>query len=762
MKFSIITPCKADDLERLSQLKANLESQTFKRFEWIIACNDFNNYFQESDFPTQVVPYKPDTIGAARNAALDAAIGDYIVFIDADDFLMPNAFKNLNHMTPRNASTIIDLNHYKTYETQAAFLKDLEINQRPADSLPDWGGKKKRKPRTHSLNLMPADLKHLGLSKKADRWLTNKYNIYSGETRYDQLSGQLVLAGKVIERQFLLDTEVRFDTENDLYSDIQFMMGILNYSKRMVKVNEPQYITVYHNDPINDPSNAQLVRNDRWQLMVAAWIDGYQNLTNDRFKLAFAEYTLKRLNRYLYNSILSQRDSIGDVDTTLHVVSNYLQLIDKRALSSVNIVSRKIINALINQNYKLAKRLMVSLVFERNARTLLRSHGRGITKQLYQSVFTRMPIQSNVIFYESFLGRNYSDNPKYIYEYIQKHYPGKYQHVWSASTPMVSESLDGQPDTTVVKRFGFKYMYYLATSKFQVFNLRQPRWFVKRPGTKLLSTWHGTPLKRLVFDIDNVVNATPMYKRNFYEQSRQWDYLIAPNQFSADVFSHAFMYPQSKMIKSGYPRNDILNAPDRDQRAIEIKQRLGIPLDKKVILYAPTWRDDERASGNEYKFQLRLNVAKLRENFGDDYVMILRTHYFITDRIDTTTFGDFVYNESNYQDVSELYLVSDILITDYSSVFFDYSILKRPILYFVYDYDNYAKVLHGFYLDMQKDLPGPLLKTNDELVDAIKNIDQIKQKYAQRYQKFDQRFDAWENGNASEQVVNVLLNDSNN
>ncbi|MEJ6400708.1 bifunctional glycosyltransferase family 2 protein/CDP-glycerol:glycerophosphate glycerophosphotransferase [Nicoliella lavandulae] len=760
MKFSIITPCKVDDLPKLDELKANLESQTFHQFEWIIACNGFDNHFEETQFPIQVVSYQPNTIGAARNAAIKAAVGDYLVFIDADDFLLPDAMKKLNYMTPRNEDTLIDLNHYKTYETQQAYLKDLAINEHTPDFLPDWGGRKKRKPRSYALNFTSDNLKHLNLNKKQQHWLKNKYKVYSGETRYASLRKQLVLAGKVINRHFVNAHHLQFNELNDLYSDVQFMMAVLNSTKRVVLIQQYQYIMVYHNDPINDPSNAQLVRGDRWQKMVSAWIDGYQNLTNAEFRLAFAEYTIRRMNRYLYNAILSNADSIDNVDATLNIVSKYLNLIDKRAFKSVNVLSRRILSAIADHQFGVAQKLMASLVFGRNAHRIVKKRGRGITKALYQLVFTHLAVKPNVIFYESFLGRNYSDNPKYIYEYIQKHYPGKYQHIWSASDPQVKDALKDQPDTRVVKRFGFKYMYYLATSKYQVFNLRQPRWFVKRRGTKLLSTWHGTPLKRLVFDIDNVVNATPMYKRNFYEQSRQWDYLIAPNQFSADVFSHAFMYPQDKMIKSGYPRNDILSAPDRDQKAIEIKKRLGIPLDKKVILYAPTWRDDERASGNEYKFQLKLNVAKLRENFGDDYVMILRTHYFITDRIDTSTFGDFVFNESNYQDVSELYLASDILITDYSSVFFDYSILKRPILYFVYDYDNYAKILHGFYLSMQKDLPGPLLKTNDEIVDAIKNIDQIEQKYKERYAKFDERFNNWENGHAAEKVVNVLLDNS--
>src|SRR5699024_2223345 len=105
----------------------------------------------------------------------------------------------------------------------------------------------------------------------------------------------------------------------------------------------------------------------------------------------------------------------------------------------------------------------------------------------------------------------------------------------------------------------------------------------------------------------------------------------------------------------------------------------------------------------------------------------------------------------------ELYLISDVLITDYSSVFFDYAILKRPILYFVYDYEKYGSVLRGFYLDMEKDLPGPLLKTNDDVLDALHHLPQVTQDYAAAYDRFSQRFNAWEDGHATQRVVEAFF-----
>jgi len=128
-------------------------------------------------------------------------------------------------------------------------------------------------------------------------------------------------------------------------------------------------------------------------------------------------------------------------------------------------------------------------------------------------------------------------------------------------------------------------------------------------------------------------------------------------------------------------------------------------------------------------------------------------HYFIANNIDITGLEHFAYNLSHYDDIAELYLISDLLITDYSSVFFDYANLQRPILFYTYDLEKYRDTLRGFYIDMEKDVPGPLLKTTEEIVECIKNIDQVKEAYKEKYDRFVETFCAWDNGTASEQIV---------
>ena len=147
----------------------------------------------------------------------------------------------------------------------------------------------------------------------------------------------------------------------------------------------------------------------------------------------------------------------------------------------------------------------------------------------------------------------------------------------------------------------------------------------------------------------------------------------------------------------------------------------------------------------------------MKQELGDEYVVLLRTHHYIADNLDVTGLEDFAFNLSKYDDIAEVYLISDICITDYSSVFFDFANLKRPMLFYTYDLDKYRDVLRGFYIDMETELPGPLVYTTQEVVERIKNIDALNEEFSNRYEQFYQRFCSWEDGNASKRVVDIVF-----
>src|SRR5699024_2087085 len=297
---------------------------------------------------------------------------------------------------------------------------------------------------------------------------------------------------------------------------------------------------------------------------------------------------------------------------------------------------------------------------------------------------------------------------------------------------------------------------YLARAKYWVSNSRLPVQLTKRKENIYLQTWHGTPLKRLVFDMDDVYSADPNYKKNFYIQSRRWDYLSSPNEYSSNIFQRAFVY-NKEMLEFGYPRNDILYKGNNNKEIKKIKKKLNIPLNKKVVLYAPTWRDDDYIARGKYNFSLKLNLEKMQQRLGDDYIVLLRMHYFIANSLDISQYEGFAYDVSTYDDIEELYLASDLLITYYSSVFFDYANLKRPIIFFTYDLEKYRDTLRGFYLDIESEVPGPLLKTSDEVIDAIETIETVKEEYEEIYDAFYKRFCLWDDGKASEKTVNKVF-----
>lgn len=375
---------------------------------------------------------------------------------------------------------------------------------------------------------------------------------------------------------------------------------------------------------------------------------------------------------------------------------------------------------------------------------------------LLYRLFQKLPIQKNLVLFESFLGRGYSDNPKALYQTLKRQRP-ELTLVWIFAKEPTADVKAVCPNW--VLRNSPKYYYYMARAQYWIFNTRQPLSLKKRRATTYLQTWHGTPLKRLGLDMEEVHMAgttTEQYKKNFYQQAQEWDYLLSPNTYSSEIFKRAFGF-SGILLESGYPRNDLLYAPDRNQQAETIKRKLDVPPNKKVILYAPTWRDDEFVTKGQYRFNLQLDLQQMQERLGQDYIVLLRMHYLIAEHLDLDAYAGFAYDVSSYGDIAELYLISDLLITDYSSVFFDFAHLNRPMLFFTYDLEKYASVLRGFYFDFEAVVPGPLLKESNQVIDYIKDIETQSKQYADKYKVFQEQFCGLDDGKASQRVIKTLF-----
>lgn len=389
---------------------------------------------------------------------------------------------------------------------------------------------------------------------------------------------------------------------------------------------------------------------------------------------------------------------------------------------------------------------------------LLRVKRSNKIQRIYQIVFKLagyLPVKEDLIIFESFLGKQYSCNPRAIYEYLRENHP-EYTMYWSADKRHLENFTD--KDILYAERFSLKWLFLMARARYWVSNSRLPLWIPKPSHTTYLQTWHGTPLKRLAADMDEVHmpgTDTESYKVNFLKESSKWDYLISPNRYSTDIFRRAFGF-RKEMIESGYPRNDFLYNNNNVETIEKLKKDYHLPLDKKILLYAPTWRDDQFYGKGQYKFELQLNLDRLREKLGHEYIIILRMHYLVAESFDLTPYEGFAYDFSHHEDIRELYLISDMLVTDYSSVFFDYGNLRRPMIFYVYDIDNYRDKLRGFYFDFEEKAPGPLARTTEEVIHYIKNI--TPDSYLnEQYEEFYSKFCYLESGESSRRVVEEVF-----
>ena len=367
--------------------------------------------------------------------------------------------------------------------------------------------------------------------------------------------------------------------------------------------------------------------------------------------------------------------------------------------------------------------------------------------------------KDNIILFESSNGRNYTGNPRYIYEEILNQGLDKeFKCVWVFMHPE-EHDIPGNP--IKVKRSFFKFLYYTIRSGSWVFDSRHLYYLKKNKKTKYIQTWHGTPLKKLGLDMDYIDMSgnkdISQYHDEFKKNTSQWEYLISQNSYSSEIFKRAFAF-DGEMLEIGYPRNDILINKNNKESIDSIKTRFNIPKDKKIILYAPTWRDNQYYQKGEYKFATEMDFDEMKESLSDDYVLIVKYHYLVKDKIDWKKYDGFVIECDAEWDIQELYLVSDILITDYSSVMFDYALLRRPILFFAYDMEFYKEGLRDFYFDMFEEVPGPIVENTNELISEIKKLKEgnYEETYGEKYDKFQKKFNEFDKGTASQSVIDLI------
>lgn len=344
----------------------------------------------------------------------------------------------------------------------------------------------------------------------------------------------------------------------------------------------------------------------------------------------------------------------------------------------------------------------------------------------------RKRINKNMIVFSNFDGKGYGDNPKYICNKIDK---SKYDCVW-----IVKDLNESMPiGVRKVKYGSLEHYRALAEAHFWVDNMHKNMITQKRLGQIYIQTWHGDgPLKKIEYDSDNLPQS---YYDMINHDIKMIDYFISGSEFKTKQCKSAFRY-NGCILEIGNPRNDIFF------KRKDFKERIFPNLkEKKWILYAPTYREGKSNVIDPY-----IIINRYKEKYNNDCVVLIKEHPNMTDRVNTYKYSDNVINVNNYPDTQELLVAADILITDYSSIMWDYSLQQKLVILYHPDVKEYNEE-RGYYLPFEQ-LPYCEAFNINEVCDFIMNTDM--QEYKKRLSYFMERYKSYDDGNAADRIVKLI------
>lgn len=363
-----------------------------------------------------------------------------------------------------------------------------------------------------------------------------------------------------------------------------------------------------------------------------------------------------------------------------------------------------------------------------------------IRREALMLLFRCFPVKKNRVFLMSYYGKYMNCNPFAIYSYLKEHHP-EYTFVWVYNEKNTDQTIKSAPYRSV------KYYYYLRTSQFLIFNARPGMDIRKRKDQFYIQTWHSSlGFKMIEKDAQEALGKS--YIKNAIKDSKNIDLLISGCKFRTDCFKRNFWY-DGEIAEVGTPRNDVLFAANAEEIVAGAKAALGIDKNAKVLLYAPTFRNNGDVS---YAKSLNIPMLKnaLREKMGGEWEIVFRLHPNV---VFNDGFDPQIVNASSYNDMQALLMMADVVVTDYSSLMFDFMLLKRPCFLYCPDLEEYTARERKTYFSV-RELPFDLAKTNDELVGKIAAFD--LETYMQDLNGFAESIGSFEQGTACESIARIM------
>lgn len=415
-------------------------------------------------------------------------------------------------------------------------------------------------------------------------------------------------------------------------------------------------------------------------------------------------------------------------------INNLIKYKDEKA-------SERIYNAIVSKDYKNFKFKNIRKIFRLFGMRYRKSRFYIPSMNKIYNLLKYLP-KKKIIIFESNNGKSFVDSPKDIY------------NAWDTENSdykfyiVIKKSIkNNYRNKNTIVRLSPKYFYYLARAKVWVNNQNFP-FYIKNNKTIYLQTWHGTPIKKMLNDLDNIVGRDLGYQNRVQTAIKQWTHLLVSSDYEKECFKTAFKH-EAREIEVGKPRNDIFF---KNFNLNEMKNKYGLDKNKKTILLAPTFRDDGNKIKNLYSQNLNIDYKNMYENLSKEYEFIIKLHPLAFNENEILQeYSNFFKIANDTDDINNLLLISDILITDYSSIMFDYLLLKGKTILYVHDIERYEYKNRGFYMNFEKDAPGIVVKNQKELINEIK-----KEELNYDKEKFKRKFMTSDNGNSSENVVKVL------
>nr|WP_317283894.1 CDP-glycerol glycerophosphotransferase family protein [uncultured Sellimonas sp.] len=352
-----------------------------------------------------------------------------------------------------------------------------------------------------------------------------------------------------------------------------------------------------------------------------------------------------------------------------------------------------------------------------------------------------VPVKKNRIYLSADRGSGIRCNPLYIYRYLKKNYPGKYEYIWQYN------GTGSEKDTTYVKPGSLKDLYYMLTSKILISNDGFGSFIPKRKSQTFINTWHGGGAYKKS-GVDFITDQHPVDLKINRICGKQTDIFLSSSRKFSEVMSKAKMVPPKRFLECGMPRNDFLVTGTKEDIGDKVKKYFGIDKEKKIVLFAPTYRGEEQTAKFHSELETKGCLDALKERFGGEWVFLMRKHHFVK----STTF-DGCINASDYPDMQELLYAADVFITDYSSTIWDYSLMFKPGFLFVPDLAQYSKE-RSFYTDPET-WAFPLAKTNGELQELIRRYDE--EKSAEKIKEHHRLLGYKESGHAAKKVAEKII-----